>query len=172
MIIPAPLAGDVDRLPTLPTTLQSMARVRKILDKQPPQLLAHVALLCTSSYSYEEAAMGKPKGSDVVLMQHMEDWGYIDLCIVPVLIRHHVIWDYETLGRYHDPLQEECLQVVRASKADLQACIAGSPPATLIKHLVVIPYSAGEVVQETFTEYEKPEEYTGNETADGYEDSR
>ena len=115
--------------------------------------------------------MGEPKGSDVVLRQHLQDWGYGDLAIVPVLIRHDTITSFEERGGALS--WTERLQVVRACKADLQTCLLGSPAVALpMKYLVIVPYSASTVLQAAFSSVVEAEEHAGNEAADGYEDSR
>ena len=90
------------------------------------------------------------------------------MTIIPVLIRQKVITSFD------EPLATECLQIVRACKTDLEACLAGSPPEKLrpAKYLVIVPYGAGDVLKEAFNEVVDEVEHCGNEPADGYEDSR
>ena len=132
-------------LPSLPATLAAMTRVRRLLDSQESQPVRHVALLCMSSYSYDEVAMGVPKGSDVVLMQHMQSWGYRDIAIVPVLVRHR-------FNVYSEkPKDGSELAVVRATKEDLLTCVSGGAAAVLpVQYLVIAPDGASQVLRKAF----------------------
>ena len=149
-----------------------MARVHKLLQVKFGDItaVAHLALLCTSSYSYDEAATGVPKGSDVIIMQCMREWGYLGLTITPVLIRHWVtVMEYEDHG--YDKF--ETLRVVRASKGDLLAAVLGTPPeAAPPRHVVVVPRGAGDALAKAYRAELGSVVHTGNDGRSGYEDSR
>ena len=189
-------ARVLGRLPSRLTTDVAMERVRVKLDELRQCLADHqqrknrarararsskrsrcddgdgrpqpVAVLCTSSYSYDEIRLGVPKASDVVIERHMRAWGCTDLCIVPVLVRHVMETDMDE--HVHGA---QTVEVVRATKQDLHACIAGEAPAQLAhKHIVLIPAGAGDALHKTFSEEQELIEHTGNEARPGYEDNR
>ncbi len=157
----------VRRLVTVPTVQDALQHVRTLLGPKPP---LHLAVAVSHKYSYDEIAAGVPKGCDVQILSSLREWGYGDATLVPVLVRREV----RTPGGDDNDrpvTQKEC--VVRATREDIQAYLADGVPAALPhRYVVVIPRGAVAVMHETYNRSECSVDFTGNESRDGFEDSR